>query len=141
MVHNSVTRLRLRSIFTIPAFLRDVNEINAQLVRAPGFLGGALLLEGRLVFWTRSIWSDIDAMKAFRDSDAHLAAMPKLLNWCDEASVVHWQGEPQTDWEAIYARMAEQGRVSRVRRPSEAHAARRFAPMKRWAPERRIAPQ
>jgi hypothetical protein len=48
--HNSITRLRLRSIFTLPAFLSASAKINAQCARAPGFLGGALLPEGRLVF-------------------------------------------------------------------------------------------
>lgn len=140
MPHNSITRLRLRSLFTLPAFLRAAQAINAQLSQAPGFLDGATLAEGRLVFWTRSAWTDVEAMKAFRDAGAHRAAMPKLLDWCDEAAVAQWEGEAETDWDAIYARLVEQGRLSRVRRPTPAHLARRFAPMKRWAPEQKIAP-
>lgn len=139
MPHNSITRLRLRSIFTLPAFLRVSAEINAQCARSRGFLGGALLPEGRMVFWTRSVWSDVEAMKAFRDSGVHREAMPKLMEWCDEASVLQWQGEAETDWDAIYARMVRDGRSSRVRRPTKAHTEKRYAPMKRWSPEQAIA--
>lgn len=138
-MHNSITRLRLRSLLTLPAFLRASAEINAQCARAPGFRSGALLLEGRLVFWTRSAWTGSDAMKAFRDSGAHRAIMPKLLDWCDEASVVQWQGEAEADWDTIYAHMVTEGRSSRVRRPTRAHTEKRFAPMRRWAPEQEIA--
>ncbi len=46
--------------------------------------------------------------------------MPKLIDWCDEASVCHWEGEAATDWDEIYAHMAEHGRSSRVRHPTPA---------------------
>lgn len=140
MPHNSITRLRLRSPLTLLAFLRASAAINAQCARAPGFLGGALLPEGRMVFWTRSVWTDLEAMKAFRDSGVHREIMPKLMDWCDEASVAQWEGEAEVDWESIYARMVAQGRSSRVRRPTAAHAAKRFAPMRRWAPQQSIVP-
>ena len=140
MPHNSITRLRLRSLFTLPAFARETRLISAQLRAAPGFIDGAVLAEGRLVFWTRSTWESLDAMKAFRDSGAHRESMPKLMTWCDEAAVVQWEGEPAADWDAIYARMAGEGRLSRVKAPTSAHTARRFARMLRWSPEQPIRP-
>lgn len=138
MAFNSITRLRLRSFFTLPAFLRDVQASALQASRAPGFISGALLLEGRLVFWTRTTWESEAAMKAYRDGEAHRAVMPKLIDWCDEASVAHWEGEAAHDWDEIYARMSADGRLSRVRRPTPAHKAKRFSPLKRWAPEQPI---
>lgn len=138
MPFNSITRLRLHSIFTLPAFLAHAQAANDQAARSAGFITGALLPEGRLVFWTRSAWEDEAAMKAFRDSDAHRAVMPKLIDWCDEASVAHWEGEPTVDWDEIYVRMKGEGRSSRVRRPTMAHQEKRFAPMRRWAPEQVI---
>lgn len=138
MAHNSITRLRLRSFFTLPAFLSISQKINAQCACAPGFLEGALLPEGRLVFWTRSAWENAEAMKAFRDTGVHREAMPNLLDWCDEAAVVQWEGEAERDWTVIYQRLQGDGRLSRLRRPNEAHTAKRFAPIKRWAPEQRI---
>jgi hypothetical protein len=141
MPHNSITRLRLKSIFTAPAFVRETRAISEQLRAAPGFIEGAVLAEGRLVFWTRSAWESGDAMKAFRDNGLHRTAMPKLIAWCDEASVAQWQGDIARDWDDIHARMQAEGRLSRVKHPTKAHRARRFARMLRWAPEQPILPE
>ncbi|MBI3437884.1 MAG: DUF3291 domain-containing protein [Proteobacteria bacterium] len=138
MAFNSITRLRLRSVFTLPAFARETRVITAQCAIAPGFLEGAVLAEGWMVFWTRSAWDSEAAMKAFRDNDAHRASMPKLLDWCSEAMVAHWEGEPETAWTNIHARMSQQGRKSKVRSPNQAHEQRRVAPLRRWSPEQPI---
>jgi hypothetical protein len=138
MPHNSITRLRLRSVFTLSAFARETRAISAQAAATPGFFEGAILAEGRLVFWTRTVWRDQGAMKAFRDADPHRASMPKLLDWCDEASVLQWQGEPERDWAAIYQRMLADGRSSRVKRPTQAHKEKRYAKMLRWSPEQKV---
>ena len=138
MPHNSITRLRLRSIFTLTAFARAARESSAQAKQTPGFVEGAILAEGRLVFWTRTVWQSAEAMQAFRDSGAHRTVMPKLLTWCDEASVAQWDGPPTHDWDEIYARMIAEGRASRVKRPSKAHQQKRYAKMWRWSPEQKI---
>src|SRR5690348_8274380 len=118
MAFNSITRLRLRSVFTLSAFARETRAISAQCAAAQGFLGGAVLAEGWMVFWTRTAWESEAAMKAFRDTDAHRASMPKLLDWCNEAMVAHWEGEPEADWPNIHDRMSREGRKSKVRNPS-----------------------
>jgi hypothetical protein len=48
--------------------------------------------------------------------------MPKLREWCDEASVVDWeQDDPQApSWRAAHERMQRDGRISRVDHPSPA---------------------
>ncbi len=140
MPHNSITRLRLHSLLTLGAFARETRAIAAELSAAPGFIDGAVLAEGRLVFWTRSVWESLDAMKAFRDSGAHRVSMPKLITWCDEASVVQWQGEASADWNTIYARMVSEGRLSRVKNPTKAHQEKRYSKMFRWSPEQKIKP-
>jgi hypothetical protein len=140
MAFNSITRLRLRSLFTLAAFARETRIIAAQAAAAEGFIGGAVLAEGWMVFWTRTAWESEAAMKAFRDTGAHRASMPKLIDWCNEAMVAHWEGEPETDWTNIHARMSQQGRKSKVRKPSHAHERRFIAPMRRWSPEQPIGP-
>lgn len=139
MAFNSVTRLRLRSVLLLPAFARQTRAIAVQAGEARGFLGGAILAEGWMVFWTRTAWNSEAAMRAFRDGGAHGEAMPKLLDWCDEARTVHWQGEAEADWDAIFARIEAEGRASKLRRPNKNHAEGRVAPMRRWSPEQPIA--
>ena len=77
------------------------------------------------VYWTLTVWRDTAAMKAFMTSGAHLKAMPKLLEWCDEAAVSHWQQESEAlpRWAEAEEHLAREGRLSKVRNPSPAHAA------------------
>lgn len=140
MAFNSITRLHLRSVLLLPAFARETRVIADQARAAPGFLGGGILAEGWMVFWTHTAWESEAAMKAFRDSAAHRASMPKLQDWCDEARVGHWDGELESDWAHIYARMVSDGRATRLKRPNKAHQENRIAPLKRWAPEQPMAP-
>ena len=141
MPHISITRLRLRSIFTLGAFMRETQAIIGQLRESAGFIDGGVLAEGRLVFWTRSAWESADAMKAFRDTGTHRVSMPKLITWCDEAAVAQWQGEAPKDWDEIHARLVADGRLSRVKHPTKAHTEKRFAKMLRWSPEQPIRPK
>jgi len=59
-------------------------------------------------------------MNEFRTTAAHRAAMPKLLQICDEASVVHWTQETSElpSWEESHRRMVADGRLSKVNHPS-----------------------
>ena len=140
MTFISITRLRIRKLAFLPPFLRETETIVTQLAQSAGFQGGAVLIEGVMVFWTRSAWENEAAMKAFRDTDAHRVSMPNLLDWCDEAAVAHWEGEASNDWPAIHARMVAEGRMSKVRNPSPAQKEKRIPPLRRWLPERAISP-
>ncbi len=125
----SVTRLRLRSIRFLPAFALQTLGTLRQAGAAPGFRDGSLLPDRRWTFWTMTLWDDRDAMRAYMTAGAHRTAMPKLLGWCDEASVVHWD-TPDTalpGWADAAARMRLDGRPSKVRRPSADHAAMTFS--------------
>lgn len=124
MVFMSVTRLRLRSWLQLPAFARRTVGALRQARSAPGFLGGRLLPDRRLTFWTLTAWESQDAMGAYITSGDHLAVMPKLLDWCDQASVAHWTQDSADlpSWETADARMRTEGRASKVRRPAPHHA-------------------
>jgi hypothetical protein len=54
--------------------------------------------------------------------------MPKLLEWCDETAVAHWNQESAElpDWETAERRMAESGRLSKVNHPSAGQRAGRL---------------
>ena len=131
----SVTRLRVRSLRYLPAFLWQTFLSQRQVVRAPGFSGGKLLIDRRRTFWTLTLWQDERAMKAFRGSAAHGKVMPRLAEWCDEAAYAHWalEGDSVPDWQQAYKHLVAEGRLSRVAHPSHEHSARQF-------PEPRLKP-
>lgn len=118
----SVTRLHLGSWWRIVPFILASNASMRQASRASGFLRGAVGKEPGLGFWTATVWSDIDAMRAFRDSGAHKVAMPKFYRWCDEGAVVHWfQGdEALPEPHVAQTRLLRDGKLSKVQRPSAA---------------------
>jgi heme-degrading monooxygenase HmoA len=128
MAFISVTRLRVRSFLYLPEFLWDTAKSVRQVQRSSGFLGGRLLVNAPYVFWTMTAWQDEAAMNAYRTGGAHRKAMPKLLNWCDEAAVVHWTQEPPEipAWQQAQQHMAEKGKLSKVNHPSPAQAAQQI---------------
>jgi len=131
----SVTRLRVRSVRYLPAFLWKTFLSQRQVMAAPGFLGGRLLVDASRTFWTLTVWEDERAMKAFRGSGVHGGVMPRLAEWCDEAAYAHW--DPTEDsipsWPDAYDQLVKQGRLSRVAHSSASHDARNF-PQPRLSP-------
>lgn len=125
----SITRLRIRSVWFMPQFALHALSSQRQCKRATGFLDGSLLPDRRLTFWTMTLWRDQADMRAYITGGAHLKAMPKLLDWCDEASIVHWTQDSVSppSWEEADQRMRTQGRPSKVRHPSALHASLNFA--------------
>ena len=119
----SITRLRVRSIRYLPEFLLRALASVRQARGSPGCLHADVRREANLIFWTRTVWHDEEAMRAFMKEGAHRIVMPKIFNWCDEASVVHWQqgGDGAPDWFMAEMKMRDEGRISRVRNPSPAH--------------------
>jgi hypothetical protein len=55
--------------------------------------------------------------------------MPRLAEWCDEATYIHWRqpGEEPPGLAEAAGRLIGEGVVSRVRHPSPNHANRAFA--------------
>ena len=126
----SITRLRLRSWRFLPSFILYSMRSARQTSRTRGFLGGWLGGSGRKTYWTVTLWSDEAAMRAFRDHDAHRAAMPRLLGWCDEAAMARYETMRRElpDGKTALETLTTRGRTSKVRRPSADHAAGRTAP-------------
>jgi hypothetical protein len=125
MVLISVTRLRVRSVIYLPQFLWNTYKSMRQVERSSGFLGGRLLVNAKSVFWTMTAWKNETVMNAYRTGDAHRRAMPKLLNWCNEAAVVHWVQESSEEipfWHEVQQHMAKDGKLSKVNHPSPAQA-------------------
>lgn len=119
----SVTRLRLRRWWLLPAFFRSAAAINRQIVQIPGFHSGYLALGPQLTFWTVSVWHGEQPMRTFRNTDPHARAMRKLPQWCDEAAIATF-AVPDADVPAastLGPLLTKHGRLSRVIHPSDAH--------------------
>ncbi|MDJ0275454.1 DUF3291 domain-containing protein [Sphingomonas sp. 2R-10] len=119
----SITRLRVRAIRFLPAFLIETWQSARQVRRAEGYLGGRMLADRRQTYWTMTAWTDAAAMRAYMTVGPHRRAMPKLMNWCDQASVAHWVQDDATlpDWNEADRRMRSEGRASKVHRPANGH--------------------
>lgn len=126
----SLTRLRVRSIRFLPAFALHALRTRRQVRRAAGFRDGALLYDRGWAFWTLTAWDDEAGMRGYMTSGAHRQAMPRLLDWCDEASVAHWTQaeEALPSWEEADRRMREGGRASKLRHPSPDHVRLSYRP-------------
>ena len=150
----SITRLRLRSFRFLPLFMlhtsRSLRQVKAaprirggskQAERRSRFRGGSILADRSCTFWTMTAWDDQASMQGYTASGAHRTAMPRLLEWCDEASVVHWIQPDDTlpSWNEADRRMRTEGRPSKVRKPSIGHAGLAYR-QPRLAGARPIAP-
>ena len=133
MVFIGLTRLRIRAWHFMPGFLTDTVKTAAQVRWSGGYITGALLADRKRTFWTMTAWQDQAAMKHYITTGSHLKAMPKLLGWCDEASIAYWtQGQTTLpDWTEADRRMRAEGRPSKVRHPSAHHLDMSFAPPRR----------
>ena len=62
-------------------------------------------------------------MKLFMLAGPHRKAMYRLLEWCDEAALVHWvqESDREPDWQEAHRRLQHDGRRSKVNHPSRAH--------------------
>ena len=120
----SLTRLRIRSVRFLPYFVIQTMRSLRQVKQAPGFRTGALLADRSWTFWTMTSWDTQEKMRQYMISGAHKTAMTFLLDWCDEASVAHWDQVEETlpSWTIADQRMRERGRPSKVRNPSPRHA-------------------
>jgi hypothetical protein len=119
----SITRLRLRSAWYLLPFIIHAQRSSKQMTHSKS-LKGKTLLDKKLTFWTMSLWNNMSDLRAYTHSDAHKKAMPKLQQWCDEASVVHWEQEgiEFPDWQFAHQKMITEGRPSKVKYPSTNHA-------------------
>jgi hypothetical protein len=113
----------VRSWRFLPAFLFTSFRIGRQASRAGGNLGVKIFRDRRNAFWTCTSWDSESSMKEFMLAPPHGPAMRKLLEWCDEAALVHWtQDSPELpSWTEAHRRMQAEGRTSKVNHPTEAH--------------------
>jgi hypothetical protein len=128
----ALTRLHIASRRIYPsAFLQSLRTAR-HAARTPGFRTGRLLRAKHRTLWSITGWDDEAAMKLYRDAGLHLALMPKLMRWCDEAALAHWtqsDNEPLPDWLDAHRRLQDSGRSSKVMHPTVDQLAFLIAPL------------
>lgn len=120
----SVTRLRIRSLRYLVPFLIRTAQSRKQAVATPGCIAVTVRKTQGLTFWTLSLWDSEASLRSFLSNSPHRAAMPKLFHWCDEAATCHWSVESRQlpGWEEAAEKLLQQGRLSRVKNPSNAQS-------------------
>ena len=136
----AVTRLRVRSIFFLLSFMRANEASVKELKASKGLLKGKELIDKKLTFWTITLWEDEASMKEFRGSPSHRMAMQHLPKWCNEASYHHWVQEDNEfpSWNTISEKLFTEGKLSKVRNPSNAQINNQFPSIKWTKTERRL---
>jgi heme-degrading monooxygenase HmoA len=136
----SVTRLKVKSIKYLPAFL-SANEASVKQIKScTGLIAGRELIDKGLTFWTLTMWNDAESMLAFRNSSAHKLAMQKIAEWCNEASYIHWIQEEKIlpEWKHVSEQLIKGGKITKVRNPSKNQENNTFPPIKWTRLERRL---
>jgi len=123
-----VTRLRVRALRFLPAFALHAVRTARQVRAAPGFRGGAILRDRDWTWWTLTAWDRPEDLRSYMRAGAHLAAMPHLAHWCDEACTVHWDAAELPGWAEADKRMRDEGRASRLHHPSPRHETLSYRP-------------
>ena len=119
----SITRLRVRSWRYLPGFIFFALRASRQAGKSQGNLSTSLLRDSNHTFWTCTVWTTQPAMKAFMLTGSHHQVMRHLLEWCDEAALVHWEQDTAEapDWKEAHRRLQGEGRRSKVNHPSPSH--------------------
>ena len=125
-----LTRLRLRSRWMIPRFFIANIPILLQLRKAEGFQGGGSIMEAHGVFWTMSLWTNTETMRAFKTCGAHGAVMPKNVDWSIESAGAGWDRDTLPTWAEAHTHLVAHGHATRVRNPTPAHRTLHYAPPK-----------
>lgn len=113
----------------MPSFAVHTIRTKRQCSKAPGFQRGALLMDRKWTFWTLTEWDSHESMRTYMTTGDHKAVMPKLLEWCDQASAAHWHSDSSElpSWQECDRRMRSEGRVSKVRNSAPGHVDMTFA--------------
>src|ERR1700736_1746658 len=86
-----VTRLRLRDPEYRDEFGGSAFPVVDQANNSVGILAAEVLADANETYWSRTAWTDRDAMSRFVTSEPHLATMGHLSEWCDEATFIAWE--------------------------------------------------
>ena len=123
-----VTRLRLKDPALLDEFFTDAVAAIEQATKSEGNLGADALADANNAWWSVSAWQERRLMRAFVDTEPHLAISSRLDHYCDEATFVDWeQDSPDLpDWPTSHRHLVADGQAAELTHPSAANQTRAF---------------
>jgi hypothetical protein len=111
------SRLELRSLRDVPAFMGAALKLRKQVREMPGTLGVSLIAQpSRKTFWTLSAWIDQPSLDAFVGMPAHVAVMRRFHDRLEDSAFTTWKmsttelPEPRSNakklWSEVKQRLA-----------------------------------
>ena len=105
----SITGLRVKSVWRLPAFWWHASAAMQQAMNAQGCLGAEARLIGG-VHHTRSVWTDRQSMKDYLQSGAHLKAI-KAFRDIATGKTLGFDAESIPDWDEVHRLWHQKARV------------------------------
>ena len=103
------SRLELRQLRTVPAFLRAAMAVRRQMLSAPGALGVSLIaMPFSRTFWTLSAWTSSEALDAAVRDATHVEVMRSFSPRLRASQFVTWTVAPSAlpiSWSDALARL------------------------------------
>jgi hypothetical protein len=85
------SRLRLRSLWDVPAFLWAAMRIRRQMLNSPGALGVSLIAKpAKRAFWTLSAWQDQASLSATVGRQPHRDVMKRFSPKLADSRFITW---------------------------------------------------
>jgi hypothetical protein len=85
------SRLELRSLRDVPAFMSAAMKLRKRMRAMPGALGVSLIAQPlRKTFWTLSAWGDQTDRDAFVGTPSHVAVMRRFHDRLQGSSFTSW---------------------------------------------------
>jgi hypothetical protein len=124
----AITRLRLRDPALLDEFFTAAADLLLQAQGADGSIRADAIADANDVWWTVSAWRTRGDMRRYTATEPHRSAMPRLDDWCDEATFADWEQEDNDlpDWETSHEFLIEHGTSAPLSHPSPANATRDF---------------
>jgi hypothetical protein len=86
------SRLELRKLRDVPAFLGAAMKLRKVVQAMPGALGVSLIAQpSRKTFWTLSAWADQTDIDAFVGTPSHVAVMQRFHDRLEGSSFTTWK--------------------------------------------------
>jgi hypothetical protein len=123
-----VTRLRLGDPALLDEFFADAVAAMEQAQKSEGNLGADALADADNAWWSVSVWSGREPMRAFVTREPHQAITGRLDHYCDEATFVDWEQESSElpDWQTNWRHLVADGKVAALTHATAANQTREF---------------